>query len=84
MNGYMADFVAKNAKTGAFNHIHATGGGEEGYNKLMDADAQIKKAVASIAATCEHAKVNDITLFKNGRTFHSGEGFGGGSKSDWL
>ena len=37
MNGYMADFIAKNAKTGAFNHIHATGGGEEGCKKLMDA-----------------------------------------------
>ncbi len=37
MNGYMADFIAENCRTGAFNHIHATGGGEAGLKKLKDA-----------------------------------------------
>ena len=37
MNGYMADFIAKNAVEGAFYHIHATGGGENGYNTMLNA-----------------------------------------------
>ncbi len=37
MNGYMVDFIAENCKSGAFNHIHATGGGEAGLNKLKEA-----------------------------------------------
>ena len=37
MNAYMADFIAENAKSGAFYHIHATGGGEEGYNTMCSA-----------------------------------------------
>lgn len=37
MNGYMIDFVVENCKSGAFNHIHATGGGEAGLKKLKDA-----------------------------------------------
>ena len=37
MNGYMVDFIAENCKSGAFNHIHATGGGEAGFNKLKAA-----------------------------------------------
>ena len=37
MNGYMVDFISENCKSGAFNHIHATGGGENGLNKLKNA-----------------------------------------------
>lgn len=37
MNGYMVDFVAENCRSGAFNHIHATGGGEQGLKKLKAA-----------------------------------------------
>lgn len=34
MNEYMADFIAMNAKEKEFNHIHATGGGEAGLEKM--------------------------------------------------
>ncbi|MBE6948228.1 MAG: UDP-N-acetylglucosamine--N-acetylmuramyl-(pentapeptide) pyrophosphoryl-undecaprenol N-acetylglucosamine transferase [Ruminococcaceae bacterium] len=37
MNGYMVDFIAENCRSGALNHIHATGGGEAGLKKLKDA-----------------------------------------------
>ena len=37
MNGYMADFIAQNAREGSFYHIHATGGGESGYNTMIEA-----------------------------------------------
>lgn len=41
MNEYMADFIMENAGSGAFNHIHATGGGEEGL-------AAMKKRLAEL------------------------------------
>jgi len=37
MNGYMADFIAENAKSGAFYHVHATGGGNAGYETMLAA-----------------------------------------------
>ena len=37
MNEIMADFIARNAKEKAFFHIHATGGGEEGVEKMTAA-----------------------------------------------
>ena len=36
MNEYMADFIAENARTGAFHHIHATGGGAEGKARMLE------------------------------------------------
>lgn len=37
MNEYMVDFIAENCRSGAFNHIHATGGGDAGLKKLKAA-----------------------------------------------
>lgn len=34
MNGIMADFIEINSERGGFHHIHATGGGEEGLEKM--------------------------------------------------
>ena len=36
MNEYMADFIAENARTNAFHHIHATGGGEAGKQCMLE------------------------------------------------
>ena len=36
MNEYMSEFIALNNRDRGFNHIHATGGGEAGYNRMMD------------------------------------------------
>lgn len=35
MNQMMPDFIRRNTESGAFNHIHATGGGEEGRKKML-------------------------------------------------
>ena len=37
MNGFMADFIAVNGVKRAFYHIHSTGGGDEGLNRLKSA-----------------------------------------------
>ncbi len=34
MNEYMADFIAMNAEKQGFHHIHSTGGGEAGFEKM--------------------------------------------------
>ncbi len=36
MNDYIADFIAKNAQTNAFHHIHATGGGTAGKQRMLE------------------------------------------------
>jgi UDP-N-acetylglucosamine--N-acetylmuramyl-(pentapeptide) pyrophosphoryl-undecaprenol N-acetylglucosamine transferase len=36
MNEYMADFIAENARTTAFHHIHATGEGEDGKRRMLE------------------------------------------------
>ncbi len=40
MNQHMVDFICKNAESGAFHHIHATGGGEEGLAAMQAALAE--------------------------------------------
>ena len=37
MNGFMADFIAENGAKRAFFHIHSTGGGQEGLDKMKAA-----------------------------------------------
>jgi UDP-N-acetylglucosamine--N-acetylmuramyl-(pentapeptide) pyrophosphoryl-undecaprenol N-acetylglucosamine transferase len=36
MNDHMAEFIKLNADSGLFNHIHATGGGDEGLSDMKD------------------------------------------------
>ena len=36
MNDYMAEFICLNNRDKSFNHIHATGGGEAGYNRMRE------------------------------------------------
>jgi UDP-N-acetylglucosamine--N-acetylmuramyl-(pentapeptide) pyrophosphoryl-undecaprenol N-acetylglucosamine transferase len=40
MNAVMADFIRRNAKSGAFRHIHATGGYDAGLRELLGEDGR--------------------------------------------
>ena len=60
MNDRMADVIAKNEKSGAFFHIHATGGGDAGLTKMRE--RLRARGITELRHTDLRSYINDMGL----------------------